>query len=97
MLGNSESLERKEDGKVVLKLEEDADVTLETFDIFLTFIYSGRFKETRKTPTSVHFTWIDLLPQLVDLAQKVGNQESLTNQLCLLPLINLNAFYLLRL
>jgi len=86
MLRNSESLERKEDGKVVLKLEEDADVTFETFDLFLTFIYSGRFKETRKTPTSVHFTWVELLPQLVALAHKVSNQESLTmlNACCLL-------------
>jgi len=80
MLENSgESLERREDGKVVLKLEEDADVTLETFDLFLTFIYSGRFKETRTTPTSVNFTWVDLLPELVDLAHKVGNQKSLIN------------------
>jgi len=75
MLKNS--LEKNEDDKIVLKLEEDADVTLETFDLFLIFIYSGRFKETRKTRKSVHFSWVDLLPQLVALAHKVGNQESL--------------------
>jgi len=65
-----ESTERKDD-KIVLKLEED--VALEVIHQFLTFIYSGRLKDTRKDDTSDDPLWAELLPELVQLALKVGN------------------------
>jgi len=61
----------KKDDKVVLKLEED--VALEVIDQFLTFIYSGRLKDTRKDNTSVDPSWVESLPELVQLAVMVGN------------------------
>jgi len=63
------------DGKVVLKLEED--VALEVIDHFLTFIYSGRLKDTRKDRHSAAPVWIECLPELVQLAVKVGNPLSI--------------------
>jgi len=53
----------KKDGKVVLKLEEDVD--FEVMDAFLTFIYSGRLKDTRKDNTTPEPIWVEMLPQLV--------------------------------
>jgi len=73
MLLDKESLEKK-DGKVVLKLEDD-NVTSEVIDHFLMFLYSGKLKDIRKFETSAEFVWVDLLPQLVNLAQKVSNQS----------------------
>jgi len=65
-----ESTERKDD-KIVLTLEED--VALEVIHQFLTFIYSGRLKDTRKDSASADPLWVELLPELVQLALKVGN------------------------
>jgi len=63
-----ESTEKK-DGKVILKLTED--VTSEVIDIFLTFLYSGKFKEARENEYNVDPTWMEKLPELVHLAHKV--------------------------
>jgi len=64
-----DSTEKKED-KVVLKLEEE-DVDLEVIHQFLTFIYSGRLKDTRNETTAEPL-WVESLPELVQLALKVG-------------------------
>jgi len=66
-----ESTEKKDD-KVVLKLEED--VAIKVIDQLVTFIYSGRLKDTRKDNTSADPLWVETLPELVQLAVKVGNQ-----------------------
>jgi len=69
-----ESTEKK-DEKVILKLREDA--ALEVIDQLLTFIYSGRLKDTRKDSTSAEPLWIDTLPELVQVAVKVGGNHAL--------------------
>jgi len=65
-----ESTEKKDD-KVLLTLEED--VALGVAEQFLIFIYSGRLKDTRNVSTSADPLWVEFLPQLVQLAVKVGN------------------------
>jgi len=69
-----DSTERKENGKVVLKLEVE-DVALEVIDIFITFLYSGKLKDIREEEGDVDPTWVEMLPQLVDLAHKVSELE----------------------
>jgi len=66
-----DSTEKNEDGKVVLKLEVE-DVALEVMDIFITFLYSGKLKDTREEEDDDDPTWVEMLPQLVDLAYKVS-------------------------
>jgi len=76
MLENSESLEKNEDDDVVLRLvEDDEDVTLEVFDLFLTFLYYGSLKDTRMPDGGDQSlgqpSWVEMLPKLVLLADKV--------------------------
>jgi len=63
----------KKDERVVLKLEVE-DVALEVIEFFFTFLYSGKFKDTRD-PDGVDPTWIEMLPQLVYIAHKVSELE----------------------
>jgi len=63
-----ESTEKKDD-KMVLKLE--VDVSLTVMDIFLTFIYSGKLKDIREGD-GVDPTWVQMLPQLVEMAHEVS-------------------------
>jgi len=61
---------QSQDGKIVLKLTEN--VTVDVIDIFLTFIYSGKLKDTRENETSLEPIWVESLPELIDLAHKVS-------------------------
>jgi len=71
-----ESLEKStetKDERNLLKLEVEDDVTLKVIDVFLTFLYSGKFKNTRgNDENDVDPTWVEMLPGLVDLAHKVS-------------------------
>jgi len=61
------------DERVLLKLDVEDDVTLEVIDVFLTFLYSGKFKDTRgNDENDVDPTWVEMLPGLVDLAHTVS-------------------------
>jgi len=62
---------KNENGKVVLKLEVE-DVALGVMDIFMTFLYSGKLKDIRQEEEEDEPTWVQMLPQLVDLAHKVS-------------------------
>jgi len=81
----TESTERKDD-KVLLTLEED--IALEVIHQFLTFIYSGRLKDTRKDSASADPLWVELLPQLVQLALKVGNPQHINYSILLLSVLS---------
>jgi len=65
------SLEEK-NGKVVLSLELEA--SLKALDTFFRFIYTGKLKETLDDD-GVDPAWVQMLPELVDLAHKVSEQD----------------------
>jgi len=70
-----ETSTEKKDGKVVVQLEDES---VEVIDQFLTFLYSGKLKDTamEEQRTSgvgvIEPIWVELLPSLVNLADKVS-------------------------
>jgi len=65
MFGNKTFSENKE------RVVEVDDVSLEVVDQFLTFLYTGQLKDNRVERTGNNPTWIELLPQLVYVGDKV--------------------------
>jgi len=63
----------KRDDKVVLELKED--VTPEVIDQFLTFLYSGKLKDIRQDIVTVDPTWVEVLPELFQMADKVSSKN----------------------
>jgi len=71
-----ETSTEKKDGKVVVKLEDES---VEVIDQFLTFLYSGKLKDTTTVDEEntsgvgvIEPIWVELLPSLVNLADKVS-------------------------
>jgi len=65
MFSNEKMVERKEG---VVKMD---NASLEVVEFFLTFLYTGRLKDKLREETS-NPTWIELLPELVSIADKLN-------------------------
>jgi len=65
MFSNNEMVERKEG---VVKMD---DISFEVVEQFLTFLYTGRMKDKEGREGNTEPIWIELLPQLVYIADKV--------------------------
>jgi len=66
----------KKDGKLVIRMEDD--VRFEVIEVFLTFLYSGKLEDGERSSIvpSGRPAWIDLLPELVQMAHEVMNRNS---------------------
>jgi len=66
MFSNKEMVERKEG---VVKMD---DASVEVVEQFLTFLYTGRMKDSEGREEGSEPVWVALLPQLVYIADKVN-------------------------
>jgi len=57
------------------------DVSVEVVDQFLTFLYTGRLKDKRREGSDEP-VWVEMLPQLVYIAEKVRLYSNLSCDQC---------------
>jgi len=68
MLLVSEGMAERKSGVVAMN-----DVSSEVIDHFLSFVYTGRFKNKRKANENGFVeVWVEIVPQLVYMADKVN-------------------------